>query len=316
MKKVLVLVLFILIGCVSKKTEPKQKVTVVEVDNKLASSVKNKLEAIINTENPRNYKNTNALNKVASYIKSELNKVCDTTVYQPFLVEGNEYKNVIGSLGIENKERIIIGAHYDVCGNSDGADDNASGVVGLLELAHKLSKEKLKYRIDFVAYSLEEPPFFKTKEMGSYIHAKSLNDNKIPVKGMICLESIGYYSDKPNSQTFPLPMLSLKYGTKADFITVVQDSSAKEFSEQVNTLMLSNQLIRTENFKGASSISGVDYSDHLNYWKFHYDAVMITNTAFFRNKNYHTENDKLETLDLGKMSLLIEQLFEVIKKIE
>ena len=99
-------------------------------------------------------------------LKPELEKVCDSVAYQNFKVDKNEYKNVIGSIGLENKQRIIIGAHYDVCGDSEGADDNASGVVGLLELARLLSKEKLKYRIDFVAFSLEEPPFLERNKWG------------------------------------------------------------------------------------------------------------------------------------------------------
>ena len=133
---------------------------------------------------------------------------------------------------------------------------------------------------------------------------------------MLCLESIGYFDDAPNSQNYPVKIMSLKYGNKGDFITVVQNDKAKEFSNQFKTLMEKDPLIKTQSFKGTSSLRGVDFSDHLNYWKFDYDAVMITNTAFFRNKNYHTDGDVMKTLDLEKMSLVIEQLYEVIKKIE
>jgi len=316
MKKGLILLLLILCSCVTNKREDTKKKSTIEINKEFVLSVKKTLKNIITTEKPRNYKNVEVLNSVASYIKTELHKVCDSTLYQPFLVEGNEYKNVIGSIGIEHKERIIIGAHYDVCGNSDGADDNASGVVGLLELAKKLSKEELKYRIDFVAYTLEEPPFFRTNKMGSYVHAKWLKDNNIPVKGMLCLESIGYFSDKPNSQDFPIAGMSLKYGDTGDFITVVQEFKAKEFSNQVSEVMEEISLIKTENFKGSATVQGVDFSDHLNYWKFNYDAVMITNTAFFRNKNYHTDGDKIEALNFDKMSLVIEQVCQTIKKIQ
>ncbi|WP_051605627.1 M28 family peptidase [Polaribacter sp. Hel_I_88] len=118
-------------------------------------NIKKHLSVITKTEKPRNFKNLETLNFVANYIKQELNKVCDSVEFQNFNVAENEYKNVIGSIGLEHQQRIIFGAHYDVCGDSDGADDNASGVVGLLELARLLSKEKLNYRIDFVAYSLE-----------------------------------------------------------------------------------------------------------------------------------------------------------------
>lgn len=231
------------------------------------------------------------------------------------MVNGNTYKNVIGSIGIENKRHIIIGAHYDVCGDQQGADDNASGITGLLELARLLSKEKLNYRIDFVAYTLEEPPFFRTQQMGSYVHANYLSVNKISVKGMICLEMIGYYSDKKGSQNYPISEMNLLYGDTADFITVVQNDQSGEFGNQIEFLMKNQSLIKTISFKGSSSVSGVDFSDHLNYWNLNYPAVMITNTSFYRNKNYHTKNDTIETLDLDKMCALIEQLYLTIKQL-
>ena len=204
--------------------------------------IKKHLYMITKTEKPRNYKNIQTLNFVAKYIKEELKKVCDSVKYHKFKVDKNEYQNVIGSIGIENKKRIIIGAHYDVCGDSEGADDNASGVVGLLELARLLSKEKLKYRIDFIAYSLEEPPFFRTKQMGSYIHANYLFKNKIDVKGMISLETIGFYSDEIGSQKFPIPEMKNIYGNVGDFITVVQNDKNEFFSEEINTLIKMNVL--------------------------------------------------------------------------
>ena len=146
----------------------------------------------------RDYGNVATLNITADYIKSEFEKYADSTAVQVYDVQGqkSKYKNIICSFGIQNKKRIIVGAHYDVCEIQQGADDNATGVVGLLELARLLKGQKLNYRIDLVAYSLEEPPYFRTNEMGSYIHAKYLSDNKISVKGMICLEMIGYFKDE------------------------------------------------------------------------------------------------------------------------
>ncbi len=312
MKNIAILITFFLFYNCS----PQEKKDGLDIDKIALTRIKNDLKRITKTPKPRNYQNLKTLNKTALFIKEELQKVSDTTYYQNFIVNNNIYKNVIGSLGLENEKRIIIGAHYDVCGDSEGADDNASGIVGLLELARKLSKEKLKYRIDFVAYTLEEPPFFRTEQMGSYIHAKYLFDTKIPVKGMLCLESIGYFSEKPNSQNFPVKEMSLKYGTKGDFITVVQNHKAREFSNQIKRLMENKSLLKTESFKGNSNVRGVDFSDHLNYWKFNYDAVMITNTAFFRNKNYHTNKDVIQTLDLPKMMLVIEQIYQTIKELK
>lgn len=280
------------------------------------TSIEKHLLAITKTEKPRNYKNIKVLNLIADYIKNELKKVCDSVTFQNFSVGKNQFKNVIGSIGLEHQERIIIGAHYDVYGNSDGADDNASGVAGLLELARLLSSEKLKYRIDFVAYTLEEPPFFRTENMGSYVHAKYLLDHKIPVKGMISLETIGFYSEKENSQEFPIKGMERIYGNKGNFITVVQNDKKEKFSNEVSSSMIQQKRINTKIFEGSSQLSGVDFSDHLNYWKFGYEALMITNTAFYRNKNYHTKNDTLETLDIEKIALVIAQLQYTIKQLK
>lgn len=140
------------------------------------TKIKKHLTLITKTDKSRNYKNLKTLNKIGAYIFDEFKTYADSTYYQKYNVKGNEYKNVIAVFGSENSKTIVIGAHYDVCGEQEGADDNATGVVGLLELARMLQGKKLNYRIELVAYTLEEPPFFRTKQMGSYIHAKSLKD--------------------------------------------------------------------------------------------------------------------------------------------
>ncbi|MDI6739736.1 MAG: M28 family peptidase, partial [Candidatus Edwardsbacteria bacterium] len=215
-----------------------------------SARVWNDLVRITGTPRFRNYRNIDILDSVAAYIQSELAGACDTVWYQPFTVNGAEYRNVIGSLGPRDAPRIIIGSHYDVCGDQPGADDNASGVAGLLELARLLSKDTLKYRIDLVAYTLEEPPFFRSNGMGSYIHAKSRYDQKIPVKGMICLEMIGYYNDAPGSQRYPLGLLKLFYGKKGDFITVVGKFGGGAFAKRIANLMKKHRLVKTRSFKG------------------------------------------------------------------
>jgi Zn-dependent M28 family amino/carboxypeptidase len=278
--------------------------------------INNDLKIITKTANSRNYRNIQTLNFVADYIFTELSKNCDTVYYQTYFVNGVEYKNVIGSIGTDKQERLVIGAHYDVCGDQEGADDNASGVAGVLELSRLISKERLNYRIDFVAYSLEEPPFFRTEHMGSNIHAKMLFDNQEKVKGMICLEMIGYFSDEPKSQSYPIGFLRLFYGNKGDYITVVQKFGNGKFGSQVKSLMKKQGLIRTKSFKAPSKLPGVDFSDHQNYWKYGYSAVMITNTAFYRNRNYHEKTDKMETLDLKRMALVIDEVFVTLKKLK
>lgn len=272
--------------------------------------IENHIKNITKTKEYRNYSNINQLNKIADYIKTEFVKSSDNVSFQEYIVDGKMYKNVIASFGIENNKRIIIGAHYDVCGNQEGADDNASGVVGLLELSRMLKKTKLNYRIDLVAYTLEEPPFFRTENMGSYIHAKSLVKDNVNVYGMISLEMIGYFSNEENSQFYPDPRLELVYGNKGDFITVVNKSKKKQFAIDFGSSFKENAVIKTIVFDSEPNKQSIDYSDHLNYWKFGFSAVMITDTAFLRNKNYHKKTDVLDTLNLDKMSKVINAVYK------
>ena len=275
------------------------------------------LSVITKTEKSRNYKNIETLNYVASYIFKEFSKRCDTVFYQKFEVNGLEYKNVIGQINNNSeKDKIVIGAHYDVAGDQEGADDNASGITGLLELSRILSKHPVDQKIELIAYTLEEPPFFRTEKMGSYVHAKSLYDKQEPIQGMICLEMIGYFSDQENSQDYPLEGLKLIYGNKGNFITVVEKFDSGSFEKKIRKGMKKANLINTKSFKGPEAMSGIDFSDHLNYWKFNYGAVMITNTAFYRNKNYHKETDTMEKLDLDRMSLVIDEVYLGLKSLE
>jgi len=271
--------------------------------------IKSHLTAITKTIGFRTSDNIPLLNKTADYIQSIFKLYSDSVFLQPYSAKGLEYKNVICSFGTENSKRIIVGAHYDVCEKQEGADDNASGIAGLLELARMLKGQKLKYRIDLVAYSLEEPPYFRTEFMGSYIHAKSLADSKVNVYGMISLEMIGFFADEKKTQSYPIGILSLIYGNKGNYITLVKKFGAGKFTRKFCKRFKSANTIRTKKFAGPASLPGIDFSDHLNYWKFGFSAMMITDTAFYRNKNYHEATDKMETLDLKRMAKVIDGVF-------
>lgn len=271
--------------------------------------VKEHLIAITQTPKFRNHKNVYQLDSVASYIHQNFSKYGDSTVFQEFKVGEETYKNVITSFGTDNKKRIIVGAHYDVCGDQQGADDNATGVTALLELARLLKNQKLNYRIDLVAYTLEEPPYFKTENMGSYVHAKYLKDHNIDVFGMVSVEMIGYFKDEENTQDFPIGFLSHIYGNKGDFITLVKKFNAGKFVKKFSQNFKEANQIKTETFGAPKFVKGIDFSDHLNYWNFGYSALMITDTSFFRNKNYHEPTDTLETLDIARMTKVIDGIY-------
>src|SRR5689334_10699130 len=133
--------------------------------------IKSHLTALTKSKSFRNHKDIAQLNETAEYIRSNFNRYTTRVSIQEFSAGGQIYKNVIASFGPEDSARIVVGAHYDVYGPYQGADDNASGVTGILELARMIHGKTLKHRIDLVAYSLEEPPYFRTGSMGSFVHA-------------------------------------------------------------------------------------------------------------------------------------------------
>lgn len=274
--------------------------------------IKEHLTNITKTEKARNYKNLATLNQVAAYIYETFDQYADTTYYQTYEVEGNIYKNVICVFGSSNPESIVVGAHYDVCGDQEGADGNASGTVGLLELARLLKDQPLTHRLELVAYTLEEPPFFRTKQMGSYVHAQSLKAAKTNVLGMVCLEMIGYFDDRKDSQAYPMGLFSWFYGTKGDYITLVNKFGKGRFCSRFNRQFKKKAAIKTETFTGPKQLEGIDFSDHLNYWALGFDALMITDTAFYRNHNYHKKTDQMHTLNLTKMAQVIDGVYQVL----
>jgi len=275
-------------------------------ENQLYSSV-HKLTGI---RPARNYMNIDSLNKAADFIRDEFRKYGYSPVEQKYRVSGTEYKNIIATYGPETAPRFIVGAHYDVCGEQPGADDNASGIAGLLVLAELFQKHapKINFRIDFVAYTLEEPPFFRTDGMGSFIHAKLLHNNKVNVLGMLSLEMLGFYSDATKSQMYPLPFMSLFYPSKGSFIGVVGNFASFGLVRHFrNTMRLS--AVDVESLSAPFFLIGVDFSDHMNYWKFGYHAIMITDTSFYRNPNYHSRSDTIDTLNFAKMKEVVKGVY-------
>ncbi len=262
----------------------------------------------------RNFQNIASLEKVCDYIETEFEKLHVKCQQQKWIARGTEYKNIIASYNPDKTKRLIVGAHYDVCGDQPGADDNASAVAGLLETARLVFENQplIDYRIDFVAYCLEEPPFFGSDLMGSYIHAKSIYDEKVDVIGMICFEMIGYFSDTPNSQPFPSPELAKLYPHVANFIIVVGIEQFADFNRKVHQLMSTDAGIDVQIINFPSEDGLASLSDQRSYWKFGYKALMINDTAFVRNPNYHQKSDTIDTLDFKKMTDVINCSYKAI----
>jgi len=255
----------------------------------------------------RNHINIFSLDQAADYIYKELEASDCRMKRQEYEIKGVTYQNIIGSVGPSEGPRLIVGAHYDVCGEQAGADDNASAVAGLLEIAKliQLQQPDLKHRIDFVAYTLEEPPYFGSDYMGSAIHAKYLSENNIDVKGMICLEMIGYFSEENGSQDYPIGLMRVFYPDKGNFIAVIGKLDQGKIVRRVKKFMKQVADIDVRSINAPPSLKGIDFSDHRNYWKYDYPAVMINNTAFYRNKNYHEISDTIGSLDFDKMTEVV-----------
>jgi hypothetical protein len=253
-----------------------------------------------------------SLTRVSEYIFQQFSAYTPRVHFQEYRVDNRIFRNVVASFGPEEAPRWVMGAHYDVCGPQPGADDNASGVVGLLELARFLADIPLTKQIELVAYTLEEPPFFRTEHMGSFVHAKSLADAGVEVEGMVSLEMIGYFAQEKGTQSYPLGILKLFYGSRGNYVTVVRKFGSGKFARQFTHRMKRTQGVPVKVFQGPAALPGIDFSDHANYWKFGFSAVMITDTAFYRNPHYHRPTDTLDTLDLESMRLVIDQVCKVI----
>lgn len=264
----------------------------------------------------RSWKDLDKLGRSADFIEERLRSSGCETLRQPFTFRGNTYHNIITEItGTEPEQdgMLVVGAHYDSCEGTPGADDNASGIAGLLELARLTREKPLRRTVRYAAYCLEEPPAYGTKHMGSYVHAESLHKQGAKVFGMISLEMLGYYCDEKGSQYYPSSLFQPFYPNTGNFIAFVGNFSSRKFSNSVRSVLTSLSTFPVESLNGFSIIPGVDFSDHRNYWKFGYPGFMITDTAFYRNPNYHDPGDLPETLDYERLAELTKGLYEAFQ---
>lgn len=160
--------------------------------------------------------------------------------------------------------------------------------------------------VELVAYSPEEPPFFRSPQMGSAVHAASLKTSGRRVRSVLVLEMIGCFEDGARSQSYPLPFLSLFYPTRGNFIAVVGSLGQPRLARRVKAAMRAASPLPVRSINAPRAVPGVDFSDHLSYWREGYPAIMITDTAFYRNPRYHTTGDTPETLDYARMAQVVD----------
>jgi len=234
---------------------------------------------------------------------------CESYTYRNFTVS-----NIVAEISFCDNptKQYIVGAHYDSVVGTVGADDNASAVAVQLETARQLNllkdRQELDMAVKFVSFPLEEPPTYGTRHMGSRVYAMKAWKEKEPIDGMICLEMVGYTSPQ---QDYPFPLMFLGYPKKGDYIGIVGDFSSRSFTASLFKAFGKNPnlpAIKLTVPMGGYLLPSVRLSDHASFWDRGFKAVMITDTAFFRNPHYHMASDTMEKLDYGFMAQLVKSL--------
>jgi hypothetical protein len=282
--------------------------TVVRIPDRRADSTRLRAHvvALAGSNVPRNAAHAENLDRASEYVRDQFRAGGIAAEFQTFLVEHRPFRNVVAHVGPEGGARVVVGAHYDAASAGIGADDDASGVAGLLELARLLHDDDLRLRVDLVAFTLEEPPYFRTHSMGSFVHAQELKKSGVEVRAMIGLEMIGFFRDEEGSQDYPLRGMNWIYPSRGDFIAVVGSLSQSSLVRRVKRAMAESSPLPVWSMNAPRLLPGIDFSDHVNYWDAGFDAVMVTDTAFYRNRNYHEATDTPETLDHARMAFVVD----------
>jgi hypothetical protein len=297
-----------MLGCVTQPWVSPRKSPEAVVD---PAALERYVRALTEEFHPRSVDDIGRLTAAGDFVLAQMRAQGVSPEIQAYDVDGRPARNFIAHFGPREGPLLIIGAHYDACGTTPGADDNASGVAALLELTRLLSATPPPRPVDLVAYTLEEPPHFRTTNMGSYVHAHSLHQRGREVRLMLAVEMIGYFADVSDSQRYPLLGLEAIYPDTGNFIAVVGKFADFGDMRRVKGLFLGASDLPVESINAPASVPGLDYSDHLNYWKFGMPAMMVTDTSFLRNPNYHQPGDTADTLDYLRMAKVVRALHAV-----
>lgn len=222
----------------------------------------------------------------------------------------------IGGVGAASEEIVVIGAHYDSVGESPGADDNASGVAVVIELARAHADaveagEPFDRTVRYILFTNEENPYFSRGEMGSQHHARRARQRGEQVSAMLAVEMVGYYSDVPGSQRYPIPVPNAPEA--GNFLAVVGRLGLGDPHMQVGDAFRGSSDLPLLSVGVPSSVRAIYRSDHSSFWAAGYPAAMITDTADFRSDLYHTQADTPDTLDYERMSQALDGLIGAVR---
>ena len=239
-----------------------------------------------------------ALRAAADYIKAQLPGCTEQT----FECGGQ----IVSNLEWEQRgsdEIIVVGAHYDTVAGTPGANDNGTGVAAVLTLAERFRAVRSARTVRWVLFVNEEPPYFQTELMGSYVYAKRCRERREKIAGMISLETIGFYSDQPGSQTYPFPRGA--YPDKGNFIGFVSDVTSQPWLRTVVTAFRDGTKFPCESLSAPASVPGVGWSDHWSFWQFGYPGLMVTDTAPWRYPHYHGSTDRPDKIDYVRLTSVV-----------
>jgi Zn-dependent M28 family amino/carboxypeptidase len=208
-------------------------------------------------------------------------------------------------------EIVVLGAHYDTVNGCPGANDNATGVAALLELARRFASRPHKRTIRFVAFVNEEPPFFRTSHMGSVVYANAARVRGDRIVGMLALETMGYYSDARGSQPYPAPVARF-YPNVGNFIGFVSNVASGRLLIKARRAFRQRTSFPVQAAAVPGAIPGVGWSDHWSFWQAGYRAMMVTDTAPFRYPWYHTAEDTPEKVSADKLAQVVDGLEHVV----
>lgn len=299
-------------GIATKETIPPDGIAAHESTPERLRAVVKKLSSEIGARNLQHY---SALNATADYIESELQHAGYSPQRQTFEVAGFACHNLIAELPgkVQPEKILIVGAHYDSCLTTPGANDNATGVAGLLEVANQLVNTEPDCTIRFVAWTNEEPPYFqREQQMGSLVHARRCHQENEDIIGVIALETMGYFNDEPGSQHYP-PLLAPLYPDTGNFIGFVSNLQSAAFLRKAVASFKRHTEFPCEQASLPDLIQGVGWSDHWSYWQVGYPGLMVTDTAPFRYPHYHKETDTMEKVSYKRLAEVVDAMAKVIQ---
>jgi hypothetical protein len=256
------------------------------------------------------------LNAAADFIENSFSRAGLHPRRDSYDLHGQACHNIEAEIPGTRPEILLIGAHYDSVFGSPGANDNGTGVAAMLALARRFAGRKAEHSLRFVAFVNEEPPYFLSDEMGSFIYAGRCKARGDRISAMISLETIGYFSDAPNSQTYPAPGLGIFYPKVGNFIGFVSDVHSRALLRRAIALFRKHAKIPSEGAALPAFIPGVSWSDQRSFWRNGYSGIMVTDTAPFRYPHYHSSSDTPDKLDYDRFTLVVSGMEKVIEGLD